>query len=196
MKTATGTRGARAAATIARLLDSVAAILRTEGAGALSVQRVAEAAGTSKALVHYHFSGKDALLVACVERLAGQLEHAEGDALSGSAPETALADLWDAMMQPRTRGLRRALLALTTGATPATEVALVLAAVRRRQAATRVLLRLEELLGFAPAIPRGTLSVAFIALIDGLTLSHPLGSGQDQRQAFDGFWLAILSVEN
>jgi AcrR family transcriptional regulator len=195
MSAAPKTHGARGAATIGRLLDSASEILCERGAAAISVQRVADAAGTSKALVHYHFPGKDALLVSCIERLATQLAEAEGDALSGSQAASALSDLWQALMAPRARGWRRALLSLTIGATPAMGAALAAVAVRRHAAAARVLARLEALLGFAPSIPRGTVAAAYVALVDGLTLDHAIETDTRQRQAFDAFWLAVLSLE-
>jgi TetR/AcrR family transcriptional repressor of mexJK operon len=195
MSAAPRTHGARGAATIVRLLDSASEILCEFGAAAISVQRVAKAAGTSKALVHYHFPGKEALLVSCIERLAVQLEDAEGDALGGSHAASALSDLWHALMTPRTRGWRRALLSLRIGATPAMGAALAAASVRRHTAAARVLARLEALLGFAPAIPRATVAAAYVALVDGLTLDHSIDTDARLRQAFDAFWLALLSLE-
>ena len=195
MNAAPATRRPRGEATIVRLLDSASEILCARGAAAISVQRVAEAAGTSKALVHYHFAGKDALLVACIERLAGQLAQAEGGALAASRSASAVSDLWDALMAPQTRGWRRALLSLTTDATAAMGVALAAAVRRRHAAAARVLARLEELLGYSPLIPRGTLAIAYVALVDGLTLDHSVEAGPRQRQAFDAFWLALLSLD-
>ncbi len=193
MSAAPQTRGARGAATVARLLDAAAGILCSHGAAAVSVQRVAEAAGTSKALVHYHFTGKDALLIACIERLASQLERVEGDALARSQPASAVRDLWEASMASPARGWRRALLSLTTDATPALEAALSNASVVRHRAATKIVARLDEL-GLAPSLPDGTLAVAYLALVDGLTLT-PAGPGARQRQAFDAFWLAMLSLD-
>jgi AcrR family transcriptional regulator len=178
------------------MLDAAAAILCTEGAAAVSVQRVADSAGTSKALVHYHFAGKDALLVACVVQLASQLVQAETTALAASTPVTALNDLWTAVMEPRVLGLRRALLALITDATPATRSALVSASHSRRQGARRVVDQLRALLSFPHTVAISTLAVAHLALIDGLTLDSSVEAGPHHRHAFDAFWLAILSLEH
>ncbi len=195
MTAAPRVHGVRGAATVVRLLDAATEILRAGGAAAISIQRVAEAAGTSKALVHYHFAGKDALLVACIERLGGQLGEVEGGALCSSAAASAVGDLWDALMAPAALGWRRALLSLTTDATPAMAVALAEAAERRHRAAAQVLVRLEELLGFSPPVARGALAVAYVALVDGLTLDRAAAAGPRQRQAFDAFWLALLSLD-
>lgn len=190
-----GARASRGTATVTKLLDAAAAIMCTEGAAGVSVQRVADSAGTSKALVHYHFAGKDALLVACVGRLATQLIEVEATALAASTPVTALDDLWAAVMEHRVRGFRRALLSLTTDATPATQTALAAASHRRRVAATHTLDRLHVLLSFASPVAGATLGVAYLALLDGLTLGSSVDPGPHHRHAFDAFWLAVLSLE-
>jgi AcrR family transcriptional regulator len=60
-------RRTRGAETVQRLLDATAEVLSRDGAAGVSVQRVADVAGTSKGLVHYHFPDKNALLSACAE---------------------------------------------------------------------------------------------------------------------------------
>jgi AcrR family transcriptional regulator len=187
-------RAARAAATTLRLLDAVAEILRAEGPAAVSVQRVATAAGTSKGLVHYHFADKDALLVACVERLCAQLLDAEEVALRRATPDTALNDLWASIIEPRVAGARRALLALAAGPSTATRDALAGAAVRRRAAARTTIERLSVLIGIAPGVPDTTLALTYLAFADGLALDYALHPAAQHRQAFDAFWLAVLSL--
>ncbi|HYV98789.1 MAG TPA: TetR/AcrR family transcriptional regulator [Gemmatimonadaceae bacterium] len=189
------TRAERGAATVARLLDAASTLLCTEGAAAVTIQRVADAAGTSKALVHYHFADKDALLVACAERVTAHLTAAEGSALATSTAETALADLWLGHMSPETCAVRRALLALITDASEATRSALSAAMRRRRLALAGLIGRLEALMSFAPEVHSGTLVAAYTALIDGLTLQRTVDPGDDHRRAFDAFWLAILSLD-
>jgi AcrR family transcriptional regulator len=193
--TAAPTRAARGAATVVRLLDAASSILGAEGAGAVSVQRVADMAGTSKALVHYHFDGKDALLVACAHRLADQLLDAEARALHGTTPAAALDDLWNGLMHDHVRSLRRALLALMSGATPGTGVALAEISARRRTAAVTTLGVIERMLSFTPRVSRVPLAGAFVAVIDGLTIDCASAPNAEHRAVFDAFWLALLSLD-
>jgi AcrR family transcriptional regulator len=187
-------RAARGAATVAKLLDAAASILKMEGAAGVSVQRIADVAGTSKGLVHYHFPDKDALLSACAERLTTQLVEADRFAIAASTPESALDDLWKAFEASSRAGTRRALAALTADATPATRAALAASAQRRRDAACATFAQLEPLLGVSARIPRTALAAAFVALTDGLALDPSANRASHIRPAYDAFWLAVLTV--
>lgn len=55
-----------------RILDAAVALGVSEGVGALTLQGIAASAGVSKALVLYHFAGKDALLCAIAQHLTAQ----------------------------------------------------------------------------------------------------------------------------
>lgn len=186
----------RAAASIVKLLDATAVILRDEGAAAVSVQRVADVAGTSKALVHYHFSDKRALLAACATRLAAQLVAFDDRALSSSTPSSALADTWRALWDAEPLGARRAFIALAAGRgvlqSPAT---LATIARQRQESAEQLIERLERLLGARLPIPRASVASAYVALADGLSVGTPADRGLEARQAFDAFWLAMLSLD-
>jgi AcrR family transcriptional regulator len=56
------------------IIDAAMAIVRDHGAGKLTLEGAAAAAGLSKGGVLYHFRSKDALVQAMVERLIGQCE--------------------------------------------------------------------------------------------------------------------------
>ncbi|MFT4036053.1 MAG: TetR/AcrR family transcriptional regulator [Patulibacter sp.] len=73
-----------------RTLDAAAQLLRDEGPGALSVRRIASAAGLSTMAIYHHFGGKDGLVEALYEDGFRALE----DALA-AAPRTTdpLADV-------------------------------------------------------------------------------------------------------
>jgi AcrR family transcriptional regulator len=187
-------RAERGAATVAKLLDAAASILQAEGAAGVSVQRIADAAGTSKGLVHYHFPDKDALLSACAERLTTQLVNADQAALATSTAESALDDLWKGFEASVRAGTRRALIALAADATPATGAALAASAARRRDSAAATFARLERLLGFAPRVPRTALAGALVALTDGLALERSVSTPAQVRPSFDAFWLAVLTI--
>lgn len=56
-----------------RILDAARDLLLEEGYGGTSTRAVAERAGTQLSLVHYHFGGKQQLLIAVLERQNEQL---------------------------------------------------------------------------------------------------------------------------
>lgn len=179
---------------VGKLLDAAIAILRDEGAAAVSVQRVADTAGTSKGLVHYHFSDKDALLNACTRQLTSQLVDDEGGALASSTPASALDDLWAVLSHPDYRGRRRALVALLTAPTERTRPVLRDSSTARRDAAARTVDTLTRLLQFELPISHSALSMAFMSFADGLMLETDVDIIVSHRQAYDAFWLAVLSL--
>ena len=188
-------RAARGAATTTRLISAAVAILRDEGTAGVSVQRVADVAGTSKGLVHYHFADKDSLLTACARRVTEQLIDEESAALTSSTAASALDDLWSALSTPEHRGLRRALLALATAATPGMRLGMAESTAQRQRAAARTVGALCQLLHLEVTVSRSALSMLFLAVMDGLGLE---GIGQEglaqHRHAYDAFWLAVLSL--
>jgi AcrR family transcriptional regulator len=66
-------RAARGEATRLRILDAARDMLVERGYGGTSTRAVAERAETQLSLVHYHFGGKQQLLVAVLERQNEQL---------------------------------------------------------------------------------------------------------------------------
>ena len=188
-------RRAKGAETIQRLLDATASLLSSSGASGVSVQRVADAAGTSKGLVHYHFPDKEALLAACAGHLTSVIVATEAAVLERSTATSALDDLWRGFMATVRGGARRALMSLHTDATPATRAVLIASALRRRRAAEDMIASLETLLSFRSGVPRPALATAYVALADGLALDLFVRPTVDNRPAFDAFWLAVLTLD-
>ena len=60
-------RAARGLQTRLRILDAAREVLLARGAGGTSTRAVADEAGVRLSLVHYHFGGKQALLVAVLQ---------------------------------------------------------------------------------------------------------------------------------
>ena len=69
--------------TRARLLDAASAVVRREGAQALTLDAVAAEAGVSKGGLLYHFRSKrellDGMLAGWLEEFASEIEAASGD---------------------------------------------------------------------------------------------------------------------
>lgn len=187
-------RRAKGVATVQRLIDATTLVLSREGASGVSVQRVADVAGTSKGLVHYHFPDKDSLLNACIGHLTSVINAAEQVALRESSPASALDDLWDAFAKTEADGTRRALASLRADVTPATRSALLESAAQRRRAAEEIIAAIERLFSLRVPVPRGALAGAYLALMDGLTLDLSVRPDADARLAFDAFWLAVLTL--
>ena len=70
-----------------QLLDAAAQLLVTHGAGALSMERLAAAAGVSKALPYKHFDNSEAVLAALYRRETEALGRTVWDALGDAAPD-------------------------------------------------------------------------------------------------------------
>src|SRR3954471_10561188 len=68
MSTNVDGRAARGEGTKARILDGARDLLVEQGYSGTSTRAVAERAETQLSLVHYHFGGKQQLLVAVLER--------------------------------------------------------------------------------------------------------------------------------
>jgi AcrR family transcriptional regulator len=62
------------------ILNTAQGLIETEGLNALTLERVARDAGLSKGGLLYHFSSKEQLIEACVERLISRLtkRHSRG----------------------------------------------------------------------------------------------------------------------
>ncbi len=183
----------RRAQSSARLVEAAISLLCTDGVGGVSVQRVADAAGVSKGLVHYHFRDKDALLCACAEALVTDLIARDEVARQGGSAATALEALWMSVWSSLADGRRRALMALCAESPPGVREVLAALTNDRHAAADAVLATLENVLDWTPRVPRGTLAAAYVALVDGLALDAAVRPAAEQRRAYDAFWFAVLS---
>lgn len=190
MSEVTSTRGAAAG----RILEATSACIVQKGAADVSLQDVAEAAGVSKALIHYHFHDKGELLARLVEWLRAGLVARQSTALSGVSGSAALDALWQWLSDELERGDLRALLDLTLVQGEAVQSAVRITAAERRDAATEVITQLFEALGLKPRVPSALIGHAFVAFVDGLALDRVVEPERNARISFDVFWLAMLSL--
>ena len=87
-----------------KILDAAGALIGGGGAAGVTIDAVAEAAGCSKSLVHYHFGTKSALLAAAVRHVARVRDGRWRDALNGRPPDRAVGDTWRLIQSnPETR---------------------------------------------------------------------------------------------
>jgi AcrR family transcriptional regulator len=177
-----------------RILRGAAERLIEVGAAETSLQDVAVAAGVSKALIHYHFESKEALLVRVTEWATNEVVARERAALANVTAATAVDALWHWLEHALTHRHLRLLLELGVYREP-----LVQAAIRetfrvRHAAAVQTIDRLFELLELRPRVPSELLASVVIAFVDGLASRPPSTVAADARIAFDVFWLSLLSL--
>ena len=177
-----------------RILRGAARCLVVKGAAELSMQDVADAAGVSKALIHYHYRDKEALLEQVAVWATAQVLERERAALDGATASTAVDALWRWLDEELDGGHLRLLLELGQYHVPRVRIALQESLRVRREAATDSIRRLFELLELRPRVPEEMLAGVVVAFIDGLA-SHPRGTdASDIRVTFDVFWLSLLSL--
>ena len=76
------------------LIESVEAVMREQGYGALSARRVADRAGLKHQLVYYYFQSMDELLLAAYRRYTGRIAERISEALRSPEPLHALWRVW------------------------------------------------------------------------------------------------------
>jgi AcrR family transcriptional regulator len=177
-----------------RILRGAAERLIVTGAAELSMQDVADAAGVSKALIHYHYRDKESLLEQVATWATARIVERERGALDGATASTAVDALWHWLEAELAGGHLRLLLELGQYRVPRVQVAVQESLRVRRETATDSIRHLFSLLELRPRVPVELLAGVVVAFVDGLA-SHP--SGEDDREAritFDVFWLSLLSL--
>ena len=177
-----------------RILGAAAECVSALGAAQVSMQAVADGAGVSKALIHYHFTDKAELLTRVAGWLAGEVVERESRALDEVAPAHAVDALWRWLDGELARGDVRVLLDLATVPTDGVRDAVREAAQARRAAAARTVQRLFGLLSLTPRVPVTLMADVLVAFVDGMALDATLAPERNHRIAFDVFWLAMLSL--
>ena len=177
-----------------RILYAAAARIVAGGTANLSMQDVADAAGVSKGLIHYHFHDKETLLTRLIEWMTRESIERESATLARSAPKTAVDDLWTWVAGEIDRGHLRVLNELAQERGPLISDAIRRSARARREAAGMTVDRLFALLELRPRVPVPLLADVVVAFIDGLAIHASLAPEANHRVAFDVLWLSLLSL--
>lgn len=193
---AQGTREARERrpSTPVRILHAVARRIVAGGASSLSMQDVADAAGVSKGLIHYHYHDKETLLARLIEWVTRESVARERQALAASRPRTAVDDLWTWVEDELERGHLRVLVELSQERGALVAEAIRASARERRAAAAITVTRLFDVLELRPRVPIPLLADVIVAFVDGLAIHAALEPSHNHRVAFDVFWLSLLSL--
>jgi AcrR family transcriptional regulator len=177
-----------------RILHATIHLLVERGATRLSLQDVADAAGVSKGLIHYHYHDKDTLLTRAVEWMAAEITRREREALANATPRSAVDDIWRWLDGELRLGHVRALLELAQEPSDLVREAVHAAALARRAEEARTLQRLFTLLNLRGRLPPQLVAEVSVAFVDGLVIEAGMVPEQDPRVAFDVFWLGMLSL--
>jgi AcrR family transcriptional regulator len=177
-----------------RILYAAAQRVVSDGAANLSMQDVADTAGVSKGLIHYHFHDKETLLTRLIEWMIRESVARERAALARSTPKTAVEDLWTWLAGELARGHLRVLIELTQERGQLIGDATRFAARSRREAASATVTRLFDVLELRPRVPVPLLADVVVAFVDGLAVYASVSPESNHRVAFDIFWLSLLSL--
>ena len=178
----------------ARIVEAGIGCVTREGLAGASMAAIAQAAGVSKALLHYHYHDRATLLAEIAERLGERVVLRERAALASRGTLAGLDALWRWLEGELRDGELTALAELSLARDGKVRAAVRAAGAVRRRAAAHSVDRLFAELGLAPRMPSALLAEAVVAFVDGLALDVSSGSGREPRIAFDIFWLALLGL--
>lgn len=172
-----------------RILAAAHALGAAEGVTALTLQGVATAAGVSKALVLYHFGGKDQLLAALAERMVD----ADVQALDAAAVAADPLEAWRQVAgDVALRASRALLVSLLQEAALRARAAAFTAS--RAEAATRLATAMLRAAEFRPRIATPLLGRVLLHQLDGVAVTHAAVDAASTEAALDAAALAVLGL--
>ena len=177
-----------------RILSAAGALLRTRGAGEFSMQEIADAAGVSKGLIHYHFRDRDALFERLVLDLEATLTARLRTALDASTSVTAVDDLRQWLDAEIAGGDWRALLLLATWGSPDLRARVRGAKQALGAAAEDASARLHALLGLRSRLAPALVGQLLATAISGLVLLDETDAAIDADGVFDVLILAVIAL--
>ncbi len=178
----------------ARILAAAAEAAGQLGAAQVSLQTVAGVAGVSKALIHYHFRDRDALLAQLADWLTEALIAGEDAALAGADATGGLDALWVWLDRELAAGSIRALVDLGQERGESVRAAVRRSREARRAQAARTVEQLFGALSLTPRLPAPLLADVTVAFVDGLAGEAAIEPDANHRLRFDVFWLSVLNL--
>jgi len=179
------------------IVEAAVRQLISDGLQSFTVARVARAARSSSALVHYHFATKQRLLLAAAERLAERRTQLRLARIAAARGLAALDAFWDGLVGGSARDVELAWHDLLLLAREDRDVAGILRRERERESAAcaAALPRLLADLGARPRIPPEDLASLFVTFADGLACAVAMGANvADLKGAYDAFCLALVAL--
>jgi AcrR family transcriptional regulator len=172
-----------------RIVDAAITLGTREGVAALSLQGIAKESGVSKALVLYHHSDKDALLVAIVERLVMQ----DVAALRAAADSPDALEAWRGVAGGAEQRAERALLAALVQASPMRSTAASLMG-PRVQAAAALGQAVLAAGGLRSRVGTALLGRVTVQLLDGIAVATVGRDDAALDAELDASALALLGL--
>ena len=177
-----------------RILVAAAETASALGAAQVSMQAVADAAGVSKALIHYHFRDRDELLARLADWITVELVQGEEVALDGAAPGAGLDALWTWLDEALESGRLRALVELGLERGEPVRQSVRRSRDARRAQATLTIERLFAAMGLQPRLPPPLVADVTVAFAEGLAAEVALEPDVNRRLRFDVYWLSVLNL--
>ncbi len=177
-----------------RILAAAATCAGQQGVAQVSLQTVAGVAGVSKALIHYHFRDRDALLARLADWLSDAVVAGEAAALADAPPTGGLDALWEWLGGELATGRIRALVDLGQEQGAAVRSAVRRSREARRTQATRTIEWLFHALSLTPRLPAPLVADVTVAFLDGLAGEATIEPEANHRLRFDVFWLSVLNL--
>lgn len=194
MASSVGPRGQSKLSAADRILRATARTIAARGAGSLTMSEVADEAGVSKGLIHYHFHDKETLLARVAEWMTRQVIERQRQALIASSSRSAIDDLWSWFSAELERGHLRVLIELSESREELVRREIAAGIRLRRAAVQDSTARLFDLLDLTPRVPLEMIAETAFTFFDGLVIGAGRDSEGNPRAAFDVFWLALLCL--
>ncbi len=178
-----------------RILEAATAILKSDGYAGLTLAKVSSEAGENKALIGYHFGGKQGLVAAVARDVVAELLAAVGPAIEAAASveELARGALAGVFVQvERDEGVQRIYFDLASQSIVDPEIETTMAEVK---AAFREILRgrLRELAGLEDPAEIEAAAVLLIAGVEGLALERLDRGETPELAAARELWISAVA---
>ncbi len=176
------------------ILEATRRQVERGGDGAVSLGRVATAAGVSKALIHYHFSDKQQLLSAVAVECTRRIEN-RGSAVAGAPPSgDPLAVFWNWLQEELEQGDVTALLQLARAEDDEVQARAKTGLAECRALVRALVAYVLDALEVRPAIPVVLLAEVVATLVEGLAARHDPRRAREEQRVVDALWLSLIAL--
>lgn len=175
-----------------KIIEATVGLVKGDGPGAATTDRVAAAAGCAKGLVHYHFKTKGALWTAVIKRLAEKRRARWTKAFSGA--KWAVTDTWKTVLADRRDGIVK-LMVTVSGEDPETDDAISEAALQFGHTMTEAVQRFLTRMEMEPGVPIEQLGWSLASVLHGTIVQLDAGAPSNiLEDAWAAAWLGVLST--
>jgi AcrR family transcriptional regulator len=184
---------------VRRITDAAATVMGRQGYAATSMKDIAAEAGVAQGLIHYYFESKEALLLAVMHGMCGQMLE-ECRARFGASTGDPMARSWVALEAARDHCLEhpqmlRLMLEMVTVSlnNPSMRAQLEAMYLEIQATTAEMVSELNNQLPFPMPVPAEDFANVLIAGIDGLAMRAMVDSHFDVHAAYRAFGFLLLS---